>query len=309
MTTDVAVSVIIPAYRAAPTIGRALDSLLAQTRPPDEIIVVDDGSPDDLAGALAPYAGRHTLVRQENGGAASARNRGLEHARGQFIAFLDADDYWEPDKLARQLALFQKYPEVGLVASRCFEQEPGGPRRLPVDAAPPIYDRVLAVTGEAAFEAATWVLTSTVLVRRSTLGHHRFDTRLRTAQDRDLWVRLVNAAPAYLSSAPLITYVLQPGSLSRSNLDNDQTNMLRVVRRYRDLLGRRGLRKWEAVVYRQWAAGHLGDGRPRAALPYAWQRIRRQPYSAEGWWVFVKSAALACASRPPVAPAAAGYRN
>jgi glycosyltransferase involved in cell wall biosynthesis len=308
MTNDATVSVIIPAYRAAATIGRAMDSLLAQTRPPDEIIVIDDGSPDDLAGALAPYANRFTLLRQENSGVASARNRGLEHARGSFIAFLDADDCWEPDKLARQLNIFREHPELGLVASRFYVQEPGRERYFPAAAVPPIYDRVLTLAGEAAFEAATWVLTSTVLVRRAALGGQRFDPQLRTAQDRDLWVRLVNASPVYLSSEPLITYVLEPGSLSRSNLDNDNGNMLRVVRRYGGLLGRGGLRKWEALVFRQWAAGHLGGGRPRAALPYAWERVRRQPCSAEGWWVFVKSATLAWTTRP-MATAAPSLRN
>src|SRR5262245_13313488 len=114
------VSVVIPAYRASGTIGRAVVSLLHQTRTPDEILVVDDGSPDDLAAALAPYCDRVTLVRKENGGAASARNLGIDRSRGDLIAFLDADDYWEPTKLERQLSIFRRHPEVGLVASRFY---------------------------------------------------------------------------------------------------------------------------------------------------------------------------------------------
>ena len=122
------VSVIIPAFRAARTIGAPLDSLLAQIRLPDEIFVIDDGSPDDLYSTLKGYGDRITLVRKPNGGAASARNLGIERSKGDLIAFLDADDYWESIKLERQLAIFRDHPEVGLVASRFFEQPPGRPR-------------------------------------------------------------------------------------------------------------------------------------------------------------------------------------
>ena len=95
-------------------------------------------------------------------------------------------------------------------------------------------------------------------------------------------------------SEPLITYYLEPGSLSRSNLDFDNTNMLKVVRRYQAILGSRGLRKWEAIVFRQWAAGHLGNREARRALPYAWKRLHRQPLSPEGWWILAKAATLSC---------------
>src|SRR5207253_2812039 len=106
------VSTVIPAYRASRTIGRAVDSLLSQTRPPDEIVIVDDGSPDDLAAAVKPYGDRVQLLRKVNGGAASARNLGIESARGDLIGFLDADDYWEPSKLERQLDILQRHPNI-----------------------------------------------------------------------------------------------------------------------------------------------------------------------------------------------------
>jgi len=93
------VSVIIPYYRARHTIARAVESALEQTVRPHEILVVDDGSPDDAAGATKVFGSSVTLIRKPNGGAASARNLGIEHAQGEWIAFLDADDYWEPAKL------------------------------------------------------------------------------------------------------------------------------------------------------------------------------------------------------------------
>jgi glycosyltransferase involved in cell wall biosynthesis len=123
------VSVVIPAYRSAGTIRRAVDSVLAQTHAAAEIIVVDDGSPDDQAAVVErAYGPRVSLLRRENGGAASARNAGIDRATGSYIAFLDADDYWEADKLALQLALFDRHPELGFVAGAILEEIPGEPR-------------------------------------------------------------------------------------------------------------------------------------------------------------------------------------
>src|SRR5262245_62168442 len=104
--SSLSLTVIIPAYRAAATIARALDSVINQTCVPDEIVVIDDGSPDDLAHALRPYGSQVTLLRKPNGGAASARNMGLTVAHGDLIAFLDADDWWEPHKTECQKAIF-----------------------------------------------------------------------------------------------------------------------------------------------------------------------------------------------------------
>jgi glycosyltransferase involved in cell wall biosynthesis len=295
-------SVIIPAYRAAHTIGRAVDSVLGQTQPPGEVLVVDDGSPDDLVGALRPYGSQVTLLRQPQGGAASARNLGLERARGQLIAFLDADDHWEPDKVERQLAVLQRHPEVGLVAGQFFEEVPGHPRILGArPLGPESYDRVLRAVGEDAFTLGTRIWTGTVLVRREVVGKERFVPGLEPAEDRDLWVRLVTACPVYLMAQPLATAVLNPGSLSRSSIDRDCRNMLRVIRRHAGLLGARGLRRWEADTYRRWAGNHLAQGRPQEAAGLAWKRLRLEPWSPAAWWVLAKAAVrcpLAVGRRP-----------
>ena len=116
----VRVSVIIPAYRAAGTIRRALDSVFAQTTKAHEIIVVDDGSPDDLADVVRQYCPSIKLLRIANSKTAQARNVGIEAAVGDFVAFLDADDSWHPQKLERQLAIFSTYTEVGNVACRFY---------------------------------------------------------------------------------------------------------------------------------------------------------------------------------------------
>ena len=104
------VSVVIPCYNGAAFLREALDSVLAQTRPPLEVIVVDDGSTDDSAAIAESYGPPVRVIRQENQGESVARNRGIDEARGDWIAFLDADDVWKPEKLARQLAAVE--PDV-----------------------------------------------------------------------------------------------------------------------------------------------------------------------------------------------------
>src|SRR5262249_8285258 len=119
------VSVVIPYYRAISTISRAISSVLAQTVQPLEILVVDDGSSDNVAEELQKFGSAVTLIRKANGGVATARNTGIDHARGEWIAFLDADDYWEPVKLECQLAASEG---VDLIGSRWYTEFPGQPR-------------------------------------------------------------------------------------------------------------------------------------------------------------------------------------
>lgn len=302
---DGAVSVIIPAYRASATIGRAVDSVLAQSRPAAEIIVIDDGSPEDLEAALARFQKRVTYLRKPNGGAASARNAGIAHAGGDVVTFLDADDYWEPNKLARQTEHLRRHPEVGMVGSWLYVQEPGGLRRPDPAIDPTLFDRVLRLGGADAFHASGNFWTGTVAIRREVLGDARFDETLSTAEDRELWLRLLLRAPAFLSGEALATCVLEAGSLSRSSVERDCKNMLAVVERYREMLGPDAYRHWKSDVYRRWSTRLLAAGDPRGALEPALLHLRESP-SPRALWTAVKSAALGARLYAPVpAPARA----
>ena len=111
------ISVVIPSYNAADTIVEAVESVLAQTWPAVECLLIDDGYKDHTAEVLKPYLDRIRYIKKENGGFASARNLGMKMATGDYIAWLDADDIFEPDKLEKQMAFFDALPTLGLVCS------------------------------------------------------------------------------------------------------------------------------------------------------------------------------------------------
>src|SRR5262245_22654271 len=110
------VSVIITTYNTARYLPATLTSALAQTYSPYEVIVVDDGSEDDAAGSVQPFLDRIRFLPERHIGLAAARNRALDVARGEYIALLDADDLWDPDKLAVQVEVARRHPESGMIA-------------------------------------------------------------------------------------------------------------------------------------------------------------------------------------------------
>jgi glycosyltransferase involved in cell wall biosynthesis len=291
----VRVTIAIPAYNSAGFIGGAIESALAQSRPGHEILVIDDGSEDDLEASLAHWD-QVTLVRTRKGGVSRARNLGIERASGDCIAFLDADDYWQPDKLERQVAVFERHPEVGLVLGNGFTAtSTNGPRKpafetfaFPTDRPLPPRPREMI-----ALIRSTW--TSVVAVRRSVLGGERFAENLRTAEDRDLLIRLLAGHGSFYISDPLATKVEREGSLSNADPSLDYPNMLDVIRRHRPLLGGSGER-WSVDVLRGWAASHLARREPGQALPPALRRAFRDFFSPEAWWVVGKSALGAAAA-------------
>jgi glycosyltransferase involved in cell wall biosynthesis len=185
------VAVIIPVYAAA-FLDEALASVLGQVRPADQVIVIDDGSPDSAVvhEAVSRWPGRVTLLRQANAGAAAARNAGLTAASTDWVAFLDADDRWLPDFLARQMSFLDERPDVDLVwadATVVGDTPAAGRTFMSMcpSSGPVTLESLLAQTCN--------VLTSTVVVRRRlVIEAGSFDVALRRGQDFDLWLRLVS---------------------------------------------------------------------------------------------------------------------
>jgi glycosyltransferase involved in cell wall biosynthesis len=216
--TPARIAVVIPVYRAI-YLADCLASVFAQTRPPDQVIVVDDGSPDvgEVAGAVAPYEGRVTVLRQENAGAGAARNLGIRHADAELIAFLDADDLWCPELLQRQLALLDQVPERVLVYAN-GRLMGDGPLcgMLFMDTAP----STGVPTLEALLTQRCTVLTSSVLVKREALvAAGLFDESLRRGQDFDMWVRLAAAGARFgYTTQPLVSRRIHGMNLSGDRL-------------------------------------------------------------------------------------------
>jgi glycosyltransferase involved in cell wall biosynthesis len=285
------VSVIIPVYNRSNVLPRALRSVARQTFPADEVLVVDDGSTEDICQVASLFDPLVTVMRKPNGGAASARNLGVEHATGSVIAFLDVDDYWEPVRLERQLTVLKRHPEVGFVTGSYYTQAPDEPRIPPRPRAGFESDRPLRPSRTTIVSLACATLTSCVLVKSEVLGLDRFQEGLQTAEDRDLWIRLLARSHAYFLSEPLATAVLEPGSLSRRDPDRDYPNMLQVIARHRSLIGSAAAWGWRRSTYRGWAAAHLAKGNSRRAIRPAAARIIHAPWQPEGWWVLLRALA------------------
>jgi glycosyltransferase involved in cell wall biosynthesis len=115
------ISVVIPVHNTERYVAASIDSVLAQTRPPDEIIVVDDGSTDRTAAVLDTFGARIAVVRQAQSGSSAALNAGIARASGDMLAFNDADDLWQPEKLARQCAFLSEQPEIDAVFGQVLQ--------------------------------------------------------------------------------------------------------------------------------------------------------------------------------------------
>ncbi len=266
------VSVVIPAYNAAPFIRRAIDSVLAQTWKKLEIIVVDDGSTDETAAIASSYGKPVTLVQKPNGGPSSARNLGIRKSRGDWIAFLDADDYWLPEKLERQVILLREKAELGFCSTATLVMTPEGKTEriwpcphIDKDLLHTLFEENAAIAGS----------TSSVLIRRDALPPRGpFDETLQGVEDTDLWMRLAAKSGYECISAPL-TVVKRRRQSQSSSLALMREAAIRVMRKNRHLLppedrGRfwrnafagmlSDYAKWEYRSGRRLAAiGHLGE--------------------------------------------------
>ena len=194
-------SIVIPVYQAAAFVGDAVASALAQTVAPHEVIVCDDGSTDDLAAALAPYTDRIIVLRRPHRGVGAARNAAVEIASGEFVVMLDADDVYEPARLAALGELAAARPDLDILATDLWLEEDGAASDRFYDTLGfPLADQRLAIL-EACFVACP------ALRRTRVLEEHGFDESLVVAEDWDLFMRLIlGGSRAGLVPEPLVRY-------------------------------------------------------------------------------------------------------
>jgi GT2 family glycosyltransferase len=202
-------AVVIPAFQASKSIGEAIDSLRAQTLPPAEVIVCDDGSSDDLEAALAPHRDFVRLIRQEHLGVSAARNALLGAATAEFVVPLDADDVYEPGRLERLAELGVERPDLDILSTDAEFVVDGRPvGRFHAANEFPI-ERQL----EAIFDRCFVICPAMRRERLASIGG--YDERLRSAEDWDVCIRLIQAgAKAGLVEEPLLEYRLGGASLT-----------------------------------------------------------------------------------------------
>jgi hypothetical protein len=207
-------SVVIPAYQAAAFIGDAIESVLAQTLAPHEIIVCDDGSTDDLAAALAPYRDRIVVIEQENRGEAAAKNTGARAATGDFLAILDADDVFLPERLEALARLAAARPDLDLVTTDSYIVVNGRIVRRAY------HDTFRFDVADQRRAILRTNFLPFVAVRRSAfLAVGGFDEALRNVPDWDCWLRMIlGGARAGLVDRPLAEYRLRPTNVTSDRL-------------------------------------------------------------------------------------------
>jgi len=228
------VTVVIPAFNASKTIERAVDSALAQSFGDHEIVVIDDKSTDDTAEIVRRrYGERVRLLRlPKNLGESGAMNAGIADARGELIAFLDADDEWLPEKLERQVAVLRRNPRAALVACGCRFVYPDG---TPMREAGIFSLNVPLSEIWRALLARTLLAKPCVVARADALrAVGPFDTGLAVGADQDMWIRLALHGEIELVPAILVLVHDTAGSLTKAYADRIDRYMLPMIRRHID---------------------------------------------------------------------------
>lgn len=215
------ISCVLPVFNAERYLAEALDSIFAQSHRPLEVIVVDDGSTDGSARIAESYGAQLQLLTQSNAGPAAARNRGLDAATGAYVAFLDADDLWHPDKLARQIERFRQRPELDYCITHVETFWTPEFEHLRAHYADPRSDRTLA-----------GYLLQSLLCRRATFDTvGRFDPALRTGEDTDWFLRAADAGTVMeVLDAVLVRRRFHPDNMTRHAGDALQDNLFRVLK-------------------------------------------------------------------------------
>jgi glycosyltransferase involved in cell wall biosynthesis len=202
--------VVIPLYNKENHIHRALNSVLSQTVQDFEIIVIDDGSTDNGAAVVQNILdARITLIRQENAGVSSARNRGIDESCADFIAFLDADDEWKRDHLYNLHRLISDFPQAGIYATAYEIMLPTGKLKFPkIRFLPPLpWDGIMESYFKTAAESDPPVWTSTVCIPRKIFGDvGNFCIGKRMGEDLDMWGRVALKYPVAYSRKVGATY-------------------------------------------------------------------------------------------------------
>ena len=277
------VSVVIPTHNRSSLIKQAIDSVLNQTDPPREVLVVDDGSNDDTQKQLATYGDRIRAIYQPRGGVAAARNQAFQVAVGEWIGFLDDDDVWLPTKLERQMALVQQKPELGLVHSGDYAVDDNltilYPRTISPESRGDVFERLLM---------GNFIFQSCVMIRRDVLEEVGYmDPSLRFAPDWDLWLKITAGYPTdFVAEALVLCRQSASGCLTKDIKleqrlrETDQIFKMGITLRPLDPKVQRMARH---ELERRSAGSWLMEGRNGQALPHSLRALVSRPTTSVGY--------------------------
>ncbi|NOT69151.1 MAG: glycosyltransferase [Methylophilaceae bacterium] len=281
------VSVVIPSYNAARFLPEAIDSVRKQTLAVHEIIIMDDGSTDDTEQVVQSLGDGILYIRQKNAGVSAARNRGIDAATGEIIAFLDADDVWLPEKIERQLQVFQDHPDVALVATDKAEIDTQGKLLLPslfkqqhlhtyfssLNNAP--IPKVMSQLVKVNF-----IPTSSVLVRKAALNRVGvFDTTIRYGEDLELWVRIAAQFQIACLAKVMLHYRRHDTNATQAT-EKLLLDMVRVMKSIRSWgaakLNKDGMDADKVVAATLWDLGYwyFSSSAPKRAYPVFMESLK-----------------------------------
>jgi glycosyltransferase involved in cell wall biosynthesis len=287
------VSVVVPTFNRSKLVVEAAESILAQTYRPIEIIIVDDGSSDDTAMSVDRFVedkDQNAIIvylRQENKGGNVARNRGIQEAHGEFVAFLDSDDLWHPDKLKNQISVFSDRAEFGAVycGVRHIDAETGDV----TETASRVYPsgRLL----EEMLVKDVTAPTSTYIVRKAVFDKiGGFDESLKARQDWDMWIRVASSYAIGCVPEALVDFRDHAGPRTASNPQREIDAYRLIRKKYASLLeaAPKAVRlKATASYYRRMGRVHLHHSisRPKA-LGYYTASIVTWPFDFDSYAAF-----------------------
>lgn len=280
MTMKPLVSVIIPTYNRAEFLKSAIGSVLSQTYQNFEVIVIDDGSTDGTREIITSFSqDKIKYVYKSNGGQSSARNEGIRLAKGEYIAFLDSDDLWDPRKLEKQLACFQKDPSFGMVFTNYRSIDKDGKVLKEFQAEPGyvLSGNFIKDLLEIRFPS----VPSSMMVKREAfekVGY--FNENLRISEDLDVWVRIgLSFGVGYINEVLTSVRLHEDHLMRQTPRDQIWINSVHVLESYEKEIAKAGLkaRPYYAVFYLLAGDSALRIGKRCKAFGYYCQCVFRRP--------------------------------
>jgi len=286
------VSVVLPTFNGEKYIRQAIDSVFTQSLPPNEIIVVDDGSTDGTEHIVRSYGSQVRYIYQKNKGVSGAYNAGIEVASGNYIAFLEHDDVWEPEKNACQVQCFEEDEQLGMVYSPALLLEEGKlSKRNVVN-----LDNGGGVVTFADFFTRNRVLNcSTVMLKKSVLDDvGGFLEDLPLSFDYDLWLRIAAKYKIICLSKPLATYRIHSGNLSKDANDlAASVSSLKTILSWtgdsfaRAQVGKKMEKQRVAELCHQTAWYCAKLDRREEEQQYLWMAVQAQPLRFGSWREYI----------------------